>query len=168
MRDYDFLKSVEKTSLLWTLIPISFTKGREVLEEQQHANYYTRNQFSFPQGGHMFQGQFGGKVGKRFDRWGLFGKARPGFVGFTRVFEFPGGVQVGAANPLVKKYYPSLDVGGVVEFYVSPRWMARFDIGDTLIRYGEIRFDGITPPFIIQRGETRHNLQLSSGIGFRF
>ena len=33
---------------------------------------------------------------------------------------------------------------------------------------GEIRFPGVTPPFIIQRGQTVHNLQLSSGIGFRF
>lgn len=134
---------------------------------EAEGNYYTREQ-GFPQGGHMFQGQFGGKVGKRFDRWGLFGKARPGFVGFTRVFEFPMGAQLPADIRFVTKYYPSLDVGGVVEFYVSPRWMARFDIGDTMIRYGEIRFTGVTPPFILQRRETRHNLQLSSGIGFRF
>jgi hypothetical protein len=124
-------------------------------------NYFTRSQFGFAHGGHMFQGQFGGKVGKRFDRWGLFGKARPGFVGFSRgAFELP-------ASAESKKLYPSLDVGGVVEFYISPRVMARFDIGDTLIRYSEIRFPGVFP-FIIQRRETRHNLQLSSGIGFRF
>lgn len=134
---------------------------------EAEGNYFTREQFQFPQGGHMFQGQFGGKVGKRFDRWGLFGKARPGFVGFTRVFEFAG-AQLPVTTRFVKKHYPSLDVGGVVEFYMSPRWMARFDVGDTLIRYGEIRFDGFTPAFILQRAETRHNLQLSSGIGFRF
>jgi hypothetical protein len=136
---------------------------------EAEGNYYTRTQSRFPQGGHMFQGQFGGKVGKRFDRWGLFGKARPGFVGFSRVFEFAaGGVQIPPVNRFVKKHYPTLDVGGVVEFYISRRWMARFDIGDTVIRYGEIRFTGITPPFLIQRSETRHNLQVSSGIGFRF
>jgi hypothetical protein len=134
---------------------------------EAEGNYFTRTQFDI-QGGHIFQGQFGGKVGKRFDRWGLFGKARPGFVGFTRVFGFLQGTQGGAVIPFERKYYPSLDVGGVVEFYISPRWMARFDIGDTLIRYGEIRFDGVTPPFILQPKETRHNLQLSSGIGFRF
>ena len=116
----------------------------------------------------MFQGQFGGKVGKRFERWGLFGKARPGFVGFSRVFEFPGGVQVGAITTFEKKFYRSLDVGGVVEFYVSPRWMARFDVGDTIIRYGEIRFSGVNPPLILQPSHTTHNLQVSSGIGFRF
>ena len=137
----------------------------ESIALEAEGNYFTREQFDFPRSGHMYQGQFGGKVGKRFDRWGLFGKARPGFVAFTRVLDFPG-IQVGG-NPFSKRYYPSLDVGGVVEFYIYPRWMARFDIGDTIIRYGEIRLPGITP-FIIQRKETRHNLQFSSGIGFRF
>lgn len=113
----------------------------------------------------MFQGQFGGKVGKRFEKWGLFGKARPGFIGFTQVFEFPAGVQV-SGNAIVKKLYPSVDLGGVVEFYISPRWMARFDVGDTLIRYKEVRLPELN--FRIQPGATTHNLQLSSGIGFRF
>ena len=135
---------------------------------EAEGNYYTRNQFASLQGGHIFQGQFGVKIGKTFDRWGLFGKARPGFVGFTRVLEFPGGVQVPAVNPYSTKLHPSLDVGGVVEFNISPRWMARFDIGDTLIHYSEIQFPLVFPPFIIQPRETRHNLQLSSGIGFRF
>lgn len=130
---------------------------------EAEGNYFTRTQFS-TQGGHIFQGQFGGKVGKRFDRWGLFGKARPGFVGFTRVFDFVEGAQTPAEIPVETNYYPSLDVGGVVEFYISPRWMARFDVGDTMIRYREIGVDG----FILQPGQTRHNLQLSSGIGFRF
>jgi len=133
---------------------------------EAEGNYYTRLLlFTFPQGGHIFQGQFGGKVGKRFNRWGVFGKARPGFVGFTRATEFS------SQSPFpftVKKHYPSLDVGGVLEFYISPRWMTRFDVGDTIIRYGEIAFRGVTPPIIIEPKATRHNLQVSSGIGFRF
>jgi hypothetical protein len=135
---------------------------------EAEGNYYTRLLLGFPQGGHMFQGQFGGKVGKRFSNWGLFGKARPGFVGFTRVLETPG-VQTPGPNPFKHKLYPSLDLGGVVEFYVSPRWMARFDVGDTIIRYNEISFSipGF-PPFIIQPKSTNHNLQVSSGFGFRF
>ena len=127
-------------------------------------NYFTRLQ-GFPDGGHMFQGQFGVKVGKRFDRWGLFGKARPGFIGFTKVIAFPFGVQGPVVIPSEKRLYPSLDVGGVVEFYISPRWMARFDVGDTIIRYGEVRFD---PTLVIRNQQTIHNLQLSPGIAFRF
>jgi len=132
---------------------------------EAEGNYFTREQLSFRQGGHIFQGQFGAKIGKRFDRWGLFAKARPGFVGFTRAIESPA---VQFPFDFVRSYYPSLDVGGVVEFYISPRWMARFDVGDTLIRYREIRFEGVTASSILQPGVTRHNLQLSSGIGFRF
>jgi hypothetical protein len=121
---------------------------------EAEGNYFTREQFAFLQGGHMFQGQFGGKVGKRFDRWGLFGKARPGFVGFSRVFESPGAQIPFSNNFFVRNYYPSLDVGGVVELYIAPRWMARFDVGDTVIRYREIRIDVFAPPFILQPGQT--------------
>ena len=138
---------------------------------EAEGNYFTREQFSFIQGGHMYQGQFGGKVGKRFDKWGVFGKARPGFVGFTRVLEFPFGIQTPGPPPIIRpenKLYPSLDIGGVVEFYISPRWMARFDAGDTVIHYGELRFPTGTPPFVLLPSETTHNLQVSSGIGFRF
>jgi hypothetical protein len=138
----------------------------EVIAVEAEGNYFTREQFAFfRDGGHMFQGQFGAKVGKRFERWGLFGKARPGFVGFSKVLDFPSGVQIPPSFRFVKKFRPSLDLGGVVEFYVSPRWMARFDIGDTIIRYGETTFTGV--PFSFPR-VTRHNLQVSSGIGFRF
>jgi len=137
----------------------------ESIAFEAEGNYFTREQFSFPEGGKMFQGQFGGKIGKRFERWGVFGKARPGFVGFSQVLQSPLGVQIGPLT-FVRRLYPSLDVGGVVEFYVSPRWMARFDVGDTIIRYGEIRFPG-APSFTVP-SVTRHNLQVSSGIGFRF
>ena len=132
---------------------------------EAEGNYFTREQFSFPEGGKMFQGQFGAKIGKRFDRWGVFGKARPGFVGFSQVLQSPGGVQIGPLT-FERKLYPSIDVGGVVEFYVSPRWMARFDVGDTIIHYSEINFPGL-PSFTVP-SVTRHNLQVSSGIGFRF
>jgi hypothetical protein len=134
---------------------------------EAEGNYYTRNQLFSTSGGHMFQGQFGVKAGKRFEKWGLFAKARPGFIGFTRVFEF-GGAQVRPADFFVTKHYPSLDVGGVVEIYVSRRVMARFDAGNTIIRYGEVRIPGVAQPFVIQARETRHNFQLSSGVGFRF
>ena len=139
----------------------------ESIAFEAEGNYFTRNLFSFPEGGHMFQGQFGGKIGKRFERWGVFGKARPGFVGFSRVLQAPFGIQVGHPLTFVRKFYSSFDVGGVLEFYVSPRWMARFDVGDTIIRYGEIRFPGALSVFTVP-GVTRHNLQVSSGIGFRF
>lgn len=132
--------------------------------------------------GHMFQGQFGAKVGKRFSKWGVFGKARPGFVGFTKVSDLVSSqtsnvqilnqtitVTVGQFR-IAKKLYPSIDIGGVMEFYVSRRWMLRFDIGDTIIRYGELSAQGFTLSNQIVRRppETHHNFQFSSGVGFRF
>ena len=155
---------------------------------EAEGNFFTRDLTGgFPTGlpnpsGHMFQGQFGAKVGKRFSKWGVFGKARPGFVGFTKVNELVGthvvNVQVGnqvipvtvGEFRVAKQFYPSIDVGGVAEFYISPRWMARFDIGDTVIRYGEVAAQGFSLMNQIVRRppETHHNLQVTSGIGFRF
>ena len=128
--------------------------------------------------GFMFQGQFGPKIGKRFEKWGVFGKFRPGFMGFTKVNElvrtFPQirvGIPTTAGEWRVGKVaYPSLDMGGVVEFYISRRWMARFGIGDTLIRYGEVSTDSLSARVaILRRGiEYHHNLQVTSGFAFRF
>lgn len=150
---------------------------------EAEGNYYTRELFGLPNpSGHIFQAQFGGKVGKRWNKWGLFGKARPGFVGYSRVSELVStrvvnvqflneiiSVEVGEFR-VAKQYYPSIDIGGVVEFYLSPRWMARFDIGDTVIRYGEVAAQGFSLRNQVVRRppETRHNLQFTSGIGFRF
>ena len=62
---------------------VTFNLNESIAVEAE-GNYFTPEQFSIPEGGRMFQGQFGTKIGKRFDRWGVFGKARPGFVGFSR------------------------------------------------------------------------------------
>ena len=152
----------------------------EKIALEAEGNYFTReHRFRLPNPeGHMFQGQFGLKIGKRFEKWGVFGKFRPGFVGFTRVNilvrEFP---QLRNQIPTIagewrvgKVAYPSLDVGGVVEFYISRRWMARFDVGDTVIRYGEVSTDSLSARVaILRRGvEFHHNLQVSSGFAFRF
>ena len=150
---------------------------------EAEGNYYTRDLFNGPNpSGHIFQGQFGGKVGKRWSKWGLFGKVRPGFVAYSKVNELVStrivnvqflnetiAVEIGEFR-VAKKYYPSIDIGGVVEFYISPRWMARFDIGDTVIRYGEVAAQGFSLRNQVVRRppETRHNLQVTSGIGFRF
>lgn len=140
-------------------------------------------------GGQIYQGQFGVKAGKRFKKIGLFGKIRPGFVTFTKVSHLVGLTEVTLIhvslgplrfqNPefrIGKATYPSMDVGGVVEFYPSRRIVTRFDVGDTIIRYGVYRepqpvvCTGVCPPpDVFERpAETRHNLQFSAGIGIRF
>ena len=142
-------------------------------------NWFTRDHgtFSGP-GGHIFQGQFGPKIGKRFDRWGLFGKARPGFVGFTKTiqlvgthpFNFGGIATIQGDFEVKPKVYPSFDFGGVIEFYVSRRVMTRMDFGDTVIWYGEYAVQGfpVSMPILRRPPETHHNFQFNAGIGFRF
>ena len=120
-------------------------------------------------------GQFGVKAGKRFSKVGIFAKVRLGFVGFSRVIQLTGTRTITVANQqftvgdfrIGKETYFSTDVGGVLEVYLSRRIMTRFDIGDTIIRYGTIRREGfILSQAIIERpAETRHNLQFSAGIG---
>jgi hypothetical protein len=141
--------------------------------------------------GHIYQGQFGVKAGKRFKKVGVFIKVRPGFVGFTQASQFTGfslktffdpshGTMVQLENAefkIANVTCPSLDVGGVVEFYPSRRIVTRLDVGDTIIRYGTYREElGVVCPLccpcptrLFERpAETRHNLQFSAGVGIRF
>ena len=59
----------------------------------------------------------GTKIGKRFDRFGVFGKARAGMWHFDRA-------------------HVAADIGGVFEYYPSRRTAIRIDLGDTILFYG--------------------------------
>jgi hypothetical protein len=112
-------------------------------------NLFPRRSYDAPR----YQGQFGVKTGMRFDKFGVFGKVRPGFV-----------------NTYENRF--SLDLGGVLEFYPSRRWIVRFDIGDTIVnRSAPYVISGIFPDrvFAVRPGSSAtHNLQMSAGMGFRF
>ena len=124
-------------------------------------------------GGRILQGQAGVKAGKRFERFGIFGKARPGIVSFSEV------VKVDDLDPTFgfpifrtdRKNYFSMDVGGVLEFYPSPRIVTRFDGGDTMIRYGAAELPLSIFPAVSNfqmPPQTMHNFQFSAGVGWRF
>ena len=135
-------------------------------------------------GGRMTTGLFGVKAGKRYERFGIYAKARPGFVRFERTFV---GFTDVTPTPQFPDFVPQFrgrtefatDIGGVLEFYPTRRIVTRFDIGDTIIRFKErttnfpvVNF-GTMPPTVTLvtvplPGQTRHNLQFSAGIGFRF
>jgi outer membrane protein with beta-barrel domain len=124
-------------------------------------------------GGASQQMQFGAKVGKRWRRFGLFAKVRPGFVSFAETLTPLPVVSGGATNFVFdreRKTHFSTDVGGVLEFYPSRRILTRFDVGDTMIRYpsrdNPSSFTTTPPPRL--PAELRHNLQVTAGIGFRF
>ena len=121
------------------------------------------------------------KVGKRFDRWGVFAKARPGIFYHDSTFGGPVTcLNFNCPMPIepfeVKKIHFAADIGGVVEFYPSKRIVTRFDAGDTIVRFRGIVTDGVvrTPtggfaPFeFVVPARTSHNFQFIAGVGFRF
>ena len=148
---------------------------------EAEGNLFPRDPFVFSllvPHGRMAQAQFGPKIGKRFAEMGVFGKFRPGFVSFSRVSYlissrvidfFDRQFTVGTFGEQKRRFF-STDVGGVFEFYASRNVVARVDLGDTIIRYGEI----FVPSFILSQNitrvapETRHNFQFTAGVGFRF
>lgn len=132
---------------------------------------------SFRNGGRAVEGLFGVKIGKRYEHFGIFAKARPGLISFTR-----GRFDVvpnndGSAFPFdfrtERLTHFAFDVGGVLEFYPTRRIVTRFDAGDTIIRYGDTTLTTITGPPLVLRpvtfpGEMKHNFQFSAGVGWRF
>src|SRR5438270_6043157 len=140
---------------------------------------------NFATGGKVEQMQFGIKWGKRWQKFGLFAKARPGFVSFDdtiKITRMTVAVVPGATPRPInffsseRKTHLSADVGGVLEFYPSRRMLVRFDFGDTIIRYRE--HDELNEsmgfltreeqPVVKAPADTQHNFQFSAGVGFRF
>jgi Outer membrane protein beta-barrel domain len=97
-----------------------------------------------------WQGLFGVKYGMRSEKAGIFGKIRPGFLHFgENTLDIPFAPSI----PTTTEF--ALDVGGVFEVYPTRRVAFRFDVGDTIIRFGGLGF-------------TSHNLQITTGIALRF
>lgn len=122
-------------------------------------------------GGRILQIQAGTKVGRRFGKFGLFGKVRPGAISYSKPIKFdfiPDPIHY--TFHVERRTYFSLDLGVVVEFYPTPRMVARFDGGDTMIRYGDtqVPFNSLRMPVEQIPSETRHQFQFSAGVGFRF
>jgi hypothetical protein len=134
--------------------------------------------------GRETEGLIGLKAGKRFKNFGIFGKARPGFISFTRGttdIVITGPPAAGSTFPLIdfrprRLTHFAMDVGGVLEFYPSRRIVTRFDAGVTIIRRGQTTFQSITmdatgafvPTTVTIQGNTSPNFQFSAGIGYRF
>ena len=132
--------------------------------------------------GTITEGLAGVKVGKRFEKWGIFAKARPGVSsyngGAVDVIVAPG---TPASGPFDFKFTRlnafALDVGGVVEFYPSKRIVTRFDLGDTIIHFNQrtmktIVLDPVSntlnPGTLRLPSRTSHNFQFMTSVGFRF
>jgi hypothetical protein len=131
--------------------------------------------------GHITEGLFGVKVGQRFRRFGIFGKARPGIISFSQGFFdlVPnGGSGPFPFNVVVKRQTNfAADLGGVLEIYPTKHLVLRFDAGTTVNRMESrpahsIYFDqatGVFTPFTFTRpGFTTSTFQFIGGVGFRF
>jgi hypothetical protein len=137
--------------------------------------------------GNLIEGLFGLKAGKHFEKIGVFGKARPGFLHATKGDLQPiPGILCGAVFPppvgcfeAISKSSFAFDFGGVVELYPTKRTIIRIDVGDTIIRLDKRNVTAVLNPVpgslqpsrlvvIGVPAETTHNLQVNAGIGFRF
>lgn len=132
--------------------------------------------------GHARQVFGGVKAGKRFDRWGIFAKARAGAVNHGD--DFGGSVlclNITCPFPTEEfepiRAHVAFDLGGVIEFYPSKRIVTRFDVGDTIIhRRRRVTEGGVfntsrrqfEPFHFIELGQTSHNFQFITSVGFRF
>jgi len=93
----------------------------------------------------------------------VLGRVRPGavsFTGFPAIFvRSQSGRLIGTVT--TPATFPALDVGGGVEKQLSSRILVRFDVGDSIIWYRPT-------PKELNPSYSRHNLQLTGGVGFCF
>ena len=117
------------------------------------------------------EGLFGVKIGPRYDRFSVFGKARPGFVRFSSAPEpiaciaiFPPPLNCVLAEG---RTMLALDLGGGFELYPTERTLVRIDVSSLLLRY--------PGPALTRDGEAvaedafwGGNLKLTFSAGLRF
>jgi hypothetical protein len=124
--------------------------------------------------GRKSQWFYGAKLGLRKNRFGLFAKARPGYMYLGRDFcqSYPPFEENYRCLGTYKKN-PAFDVGGVLEFYPKRQTVVRLDVGDTIIHFNHInRYrPELGPEFNVATqvfGGTTHSLQVNLGVGIRF
>jgi hypothetical protein len=139
-----------------------------------------------PGGRSAVTGFFGAKAGKRTERFGFFGKVRPGFMSFDNalrqetVILTPAPNGIGSISTFSSFRFGrltqrALELGGVAEYYPARHWTFRWDLGDMLLfqeKGPTFTFIGVgTPAFppITERSPgTTHHVQFSTGIHYRF
>lgn len=114
----------------------------------------------------MMEGLFGVRMGARFDKFGIYGKVRPGFIYYKNAM--PGG---GDMTPNSLSRFAT-DIGGVFEFYPQHNTILRFDVGTTVVRYLSEHPDPKEFPLgsslSTQYWVTQGNLQIGTSYTFRF
>jgi hypothetical protein len=121
------------------------------------------------------QGLFGVKVGVKREKYGAFGKLRPGFTRLAAAQNCDGDSFTSCRNEHKKAF--TIDYGGVFEVYPVRRIVVRVDVGAAYTSYPDRRvfipsepgsnipFPGV---FVDRAGASRNLFQISIGAGFRF
>jgi hypothetical protein len=117
------------------------------------------------------QGLFGIKFGVRREKFGVFGKLRPGFTKFTPVPDCTSISNLTCSFNSETSF--SMDAGGVIEGYISRRLVVRGDAGVVYMRHHDTtRFfpgePGIPPFQFTSEGFKTYSPKFSVGVGFRF
>ena len=143
--------------------------------------FFPKRCFQCRNNGRITEGLGGVKVGKRFENWGIFVKARPGVVSFSQgtfnVVDNPATPAFPISFELSRLTTFATDIGGVIEFYPSKRIVTRFDAGDTIMHFrrrtaNTLIFNPITDEIstvpITIPARTTHHFQFIASVGFRF
>ena len=142
--------------------------------------FFPKSCFDCVNNGRVTEVLGGVKVGKRFEKWGIFAKARTGVASFSRgAFNvvptgtggvFPFQLEFNRVNAF------AADIGGVLEFYPSKRIVTRIDAGDTIMHFTRRTTNGLVFdsaggatlfPFV-RPSRTTHHFQFMTSVGFRF
>lgn len=108
----------------------------------------------------------GVKIGKRWEKAGVFAKFRPGVMHFG---ELPFHTVCGSGGCReTSQTAGALDAGGVVEYYPTKRTILRFDAGDTAVFFRDTGPDDFFASTVTTLDQTTHNFQASVGFGIRF
>jgi hypothetical protein len=147
---------------------------------EAEGNFFPRD--GVLEAGKKTQGFFGVKAGKRFDNIGVFVKARPGFVHYSRGdYQFTGPCiavfpqPIGCYQPAATTNFAA-DLGGVFEYYPTRRTIIRFDAGDTIVHlparnvaaFQTNATTAFTLVVVPRSSEAQNHFQASVGFGFRF
>ncbi len=120
-------------------------------------------------GGHAISGVIGLKAGIRERKFGIFFKARPGFMSFDHALSSSA---IFGSLATKRITHAGLDLGIIAEFYPSARTILWTDIGTFLTRYGEATlFSEPTPNGTISvrsTGRVDVPWRLAVGLGYRF
>ncbi|MFL6228214.1 MAG: outer membrane beta-barrel protein [Pyrinomonadaceae bacterium] len=129
-------------------------------------NYLPERNFNEVEQSRREQFFAGVRVGKRWEKAGVFAKLRPGVMHFDELPFHTVCTATGCRQQDENTF--ALDAGAVVEYYPTARTILRFDAGDTIVHFSRV---GPTAQFassVTTPAQTTHNFQASAGFGFRF